>query len=70
MNGISFNDSSAKISEYDSISFWEWRIQCLENCLRYFVRKAGWSLKDIVEVEQIDDSLEEAYEKLDSLQET
>ena len=61
-----YNDNLA--DEWDSISFWEWRIRSLEARRWRYVKKAAWSMIDILEVEEIDEGLEEAYERIDELQ--
>jgi hypothetical protein len=54
--------------EWDSISYWDWRIRCLENRRARFTKKAAWSVRDIAEVEEIDESLKEAYTRINELQ--
>lgn len=54
--------------EWDSISFWDWRIRCLERRLFRITKKAAWSLSDLVEVEEIDESLKEAHKRIEELQ--
>lgn len=54
--------------EWDSISFWEWRIRCLETRRWRYVKKAAWSMFDIIELEEIDESLDEAYARIDELE--
>jgi hypothetical protein len=54
--------------EWDSISFWDWRIRCLESRLFRFTKKAAWSVRDLAEVEEIDASLKEAHKRIEELQ--
>jgi hypothetical protein len=54
--------------EWDSISFWEWRIRCLENRRARFTKKAAWSIRDLMEVEEIDEGLNEAFTRIDEIQ--
>jgi len=54
--------------EWDSISYWDWRIRCLENRRARFTKKAAWSVRDLAEVEEIDESLNEAHKRIEELQ--
>ena len=54
--------------EWDSISYWDWRIRCLENRRARFTKKAAWSVRDLAEVEEIDESLNEAHKRIKELQ--
>jgi hypothetical protein len=54
--------------EWDSISYWDWRIRCLENRRARFTKKAAWSVRDLAEVEEIDESLKEAHKRIEELQ--
>jgi hypothetical protein len=54
--------------DWDSISFWEWRIRSLESCRTRYTRKAAWSIRDLAEVDEIDESLKEAYTRINNLQ--
>ena len=56
--------------EWNSISYWEWRIRCLENRRCRFTKKAAWSVGDLNEVNEIDESLNEAHKRIDELQTT
>jgi hypothetical protein len=55
-------------NEWDSISFWESRIRSLERRRHRFVKKAAWSLRDLTEVEEIDESLKEAHKRIEEIQ--
>jgi hypothetical protein len=54
--------------EWDSISYWEWRIRSLESRRCRFTKKAAWSVRDLAEVEEIDEALKEAYTRINELQ--
>ena len=55
-------------NEWDSISYWDWRIRSLESRRARFTRKAAWSVRDLDEVEEIDESLKEAYARINEIQ--
>jgi len=54
--------------EWDSISYWDWRIRCLESRRCRFTKKAAWSVRDIAEIDDIDESLKEAHKRIEELQ--
>jgi hypothetical protein len=54
--------------EWYSISFWEWRTRSLESWRHRLVRKAAWSAKDCMEIDEINDDLKEAYDMINKLQ--
>jgi hypothetical protein len=55
-------------NEWDSISFWESRIRSLERRRHRFVKKAAWSVRDLTEVEEIDEELREAHKRIEEIQ--
>jgi len=54
--------------EWYSISFWEWRTRSLENRRHRLVRKAAWTAKDCMEIDEINDDLKEASDMINQLQ--
>lgn len=56
--------------EWYSISFWEWRTRSLESRRHRLVRKAAWSLRDCTEIDEINQSLKEASDMINQLQNT
>ena len=56
--------------EWYSISFWEWRTRSLENRRHRLVRKAAWTAKDCMEIDEINDDLKEASDMINQLQNT
>jgi len=55
-------------NDWNSISYWEWRIRSLEHRRTRYNKKAAWSMIDIIEVEEIDHDLNEAYMRINDLQ--
>ena len=56
--------------EWYSISFWEWRTRSLESRRHRLVRKAAWTAKDCMEIDEINDDLKEASDMINKLQNT
>lgn len=54
--------------DWYSISFWEWRTRSLETRRHRLVRKAAWSAKDCMEIDEINDHLKEASDMINQLQ--
>jgi len=54
--------------EWYSISFWEWRTRSLESRRHRLVRKAAWTAKDCMEIDEINDDLKEASDMINQLQ--
>ncbi len=53
--------------EWYSISFWEWRTRSLESRRHRLVRKAAWTAKDCMEIDEINDDLKEASDMINKL---
>lgn len=47
------------LAEWDSIGYWEHRIETLERNRERYNKKRGWSAEDIAEVDQIDAEIKE-----------
>jgi hypothetical protein len=54
--------------EWYSISFWESRTRSLESRRHRLVRKAAWTAKDCMEIDEINDDLKEASDMINQLQ--
>lgn len=72
MNSSSFiepeSQENSLVDEWYSISFWEWRTRSLENRRHRLVRKAAWTAKDCMEIDEINDDLKEASDMINQLQ--
>lgn len=57
------------LAEWDSISFWEDRIESLERERERYNKKRGWSAEDIAEVDQIDARIKECEDHIARIEE-
>jgi hypothetical protein len=71
INDLAKKDQENSLAdEWYSISFWEWRTRSLENRRYRLVRKAAWTAKDCMEIDEINDDLKEASDMINQLQNT
>lgn len=69
INDLAKKDQENSLAdEWYSISFWEWRTRSLESRRHRLVRKAAWSAKDCMEIDEINDDLKEASDMINQLQ--
>ena len=64
------DEENSRADEWYSISFWEWRTRSLESRRHRLVRKAAWTAKDCMEIDEINDDLKEASDMINQLQNT
>ena len=57
------------LAEWDSISFWERRIESLECSRERYNKKAGWSSSDIADVDEIDAEIKECEDHITRIEE-
>lgn len=62
------DQENSLVDEWYSISFWEWRTRSLESRRHRLVRKAAWTAKDCMEIDEINDDLKEASDMINQLQ--
>jgi len=69
INDLAKKDQENSLAEeWYSISFWEWRTRSLESRRHRLVRKAAWTAKDCMEIDEINDDLKEASDMINQLQ--
>ncbi len=62
------NYKAALDADLDSISYWESRLDWLEQSRERYNKKRGWSAEDIYAVEEIDDQIKECEENIDRIE--
>ena len=56
------------LQEWNSLSFWENRLEMLQRLKWPYVKKKGWSADDVIAVELLNEEIEEAEKRILELQ--